>query len=58
MPSIELFPVVFNGKEYYEKDCDSVFLAFYNDIDMLKCSGGVYIGDGLNVYPDGSMDND
>lgn len=58
METEELFPVYFNEKEYFEKDCDDLFLAFYHDADMLNNSGGVYMGDGLCVYPDGSMDND
>jgi hypothetical protein len=30
MKEEKLFPVYFNGKKYYEKDCDDVFLAFYH----------------------------
>jgi len=52
----ELFPVYFNGKEYYEEDCDDVFLALYHSRESLNDLGGVYMGDGDSVYPDGSID--
>jgi hypothetical protein len=51
-----LFPVYFNGKEYYEKDCDDIFLSFYNCRESLNFLGGVYLSEGTWVYPDGSMD--
>ena len=53
-----LFPVYFKGKAYSKKDCDSVFLSFYHDEDALNGSGGVYMAEGMLVYPDGSMTSD
>lgn len=50
-----LFPVYFEGKKYFEKDCSDVFLAFYHSKDALNDSSGVYVGDGDWVYPDGSI---
>lgn len=52
-----LFPVLFNGEEYYEKDCDNIFLSFYHCIEALNGLGGVYLSEGTWVYPDGSMDD-
>ena len=56
MKKKSLFPVYFEGKEYYEKDCDDVFLAFYHCKETLNGANGVYVSEGLWVYPDGSMD--
>jgi|TARA_R110000868_G_scaffold165050_5_gene397994 hypothetical protein len=55
MENEKLFPVHFNGKKYYEKDCDDVFLAFYHCREALNGLGGVYLSEGTWVYPDGSM---
>jgi hypothetical protein len=52
-----LFPVYFNGKKYYEKDCDDVFLAFYHCKEALNEIGGVYLSEGTWIYPDGLMDD-
>ena len=54
----KLYPVNFNGKDYYEKDCDDVFLAFYHCKYSLNDLGGVYLSDGTWIYPDGSMSDD
>ena len=56
MKKESLFPVYFNGKKYFEKDCDDVFLSFYHCKEALNGLGGVYSSAGLWVYPDGSMD--
>lgn len=50
-----VFPVTFNGKQYYEKDCNDAFLAFYSEKEALNFEGGVYMAEGTWVYPDGSM---
>jgi hypothetical protein len=50
-----LFPVFYDGKQYYEKDCDDVFLSFYHCREALNYNGGVYMTEDLWVYPDGSM---
>jgi hypothetical protein len=50
-----LFPVLYEGKEYYEDDCDIMFLSFYHDRVSLTPSGGVYMAEGDFVYPDGSI---
>ncbi len=50
-----LFPVYYSGKEYYEKDCNAVFLAFYDCKEALNWANGVYVSEGIYVYPDGAM---
>jgi hypothetical protein len=57
MEKEKLFPVYFEGKKYYEKDCDDVFLAFYHCKEALNDLGGVYLSEDIWVYPDGSMDD-
>ena len=52
---INLFPVFFKGKKYFEKDCDDVFLAVYTCKEALNWEGGVYLSNDTWVYPDGSM---
>lgn len=51
----KLFPIYYNGKEYNEKDCDDIFLAYYNCKEALNFLGGVYLSEDVWVYPDGSM---
>lgn len=50
-----LFPVHFNGVDYFEEDCNDTFLSFYDCKDALNDLGGVYMFEGTWVYPDGSM---
>jgi len=57
MENEELFPVYFKGKKYYEKDCNDVFLALYDCREALSGWSGVYLSEGIWVYPDGSMDD-
>jgi len=57
-PDDDLFPVLFNGKQYTERMCDSLFLAFYYDRDSLRWDNSVYVGDGMSVYPDGTTTED
>ena len=52
----KLFPIYYKGKKYLKKDCDELFLAFYHSKLALGSSCGVYMGDKLWVYPDGSVD--
>lgn len=51
-----LFPVQFNDKNYYKKDCDEMFLSLYYTREALNDLGGVYMAEDLWIYPDGSMD--
>jgi len=50
-----MFPIEYNGKLWYEKDCNDVFLAFYNDSYSLTYDSTVYMMAGDYVYPDGKM---
>ena len=50
-----LFPITYNGKEYFKKDCDEMYLTFFNNVMALNQNGGVYISDGMWVYPDGTI---
>ena len=52
----DMFPVHYNGKDYTEEECSDTFLAFYNGRYSLNGLGGVYVAEGIWVYPDGSMD--
>ncbi|GGE27203.1 hypothetical protein [Psychroflexus planctonicus] len=51
----QLFPLTYKSKSYYEKDCDDVFLTFYFSPMALNHKNGVYMAEGLWVYPDGEM---
>jgi len=55
MKKESLFPVYYNHKPYYKKDCDQIFLDFYNCRESLNVNGGVYLSEDIWVYPDGSM---
>jgi hypothetical protein len=56
MKKEKLYPITYNGKRYYEEDCDEVFVCFYNDRYALNHLGGVYMSEGIWVYPDGQLD--
>ena len=49
------YPIEFNGKLYYEEDCDEMFNLIYAGAGTLMPGGGAYIGEGTYIYPDGSM---
>jgi len=51
-----LFPVHFDGNDYFKEDCSDTFLSFYDCRGALNNLGGVYMFEGMWVYPDGSMD--
>ena len=51
-----MFPIKYNGKLWYEEDCNDVFLAFYNCPLSLNNDCSVYMMGGDYVYPDGKMD--
>lgn len=50
-----MFPINYNGKLWHKKDCDDVFLAFYNNSYSLTTDCSVYMMAGDYVYPDGMM---
>jgi hypothetical protein len=51
-----LYPVRYNGKDWYEKDCDGIFVAMYHTRSALNGLGGVYLSEGDWVYPDGKIE--
>jgi hypothetical protein len=51
----DLYPIIFNGVLYFEKQCDELFVDFYTCKSALTEDGSVYISDGLYVYPDGTF---
>ena len=51
----ELYPIAYNGKLYNEEDCDDIFVAFYHCKEALNAECGVYLAEGIWVYPDVSM---
>ena len=48
-----LYPISYNGKQYYEEDCDDLFVSFYHDSYALNDDCMVYISDGLWISPSG-----
>jgi hypothetical protein len=50
----EMFPVSYKGKLWHEKDCNDVFLAFYNCPYSIAGDGGVYMFQGDYIFPDGT----
>ncbi len=54
--SEKLYPIIYNGEKYYEKDCDETFTCFYTCKEALNPEGGVYAYDGMIVYPDGTIE--
>ena len=53
-----LYPIEWNGKIWDEKDCDPVFVSFYNSPYALAYDGAVRIDSSMVVYPDGTMEED
>lgn len=52
----ELFPVIHQGKQWEKKECDTTFLCFYSTKISLNEDGGVYLSDGMWVYPSGLIE--
>lgn len=48
------FPFEFEGKVYYEKDCDKIFLQFYEGWFSLTPEG-CYVAEGIYILPNGKM---
>lgn len=49
----EIYPIMHNGKWYYEDDCDDIFTGFYSGPDSLGFNNSVYVADGMRICPDG-----
>jgi hypothetical protein len=52
------FPIMYDGFLYEKEDCDEDFLDLYEGKFMLNCDGGIYLSDGLYLYPDGSTSSE
>jgi len=52
----DLYPIEYEGKLYYEKDCDPVFVGYYQTRFGLNALGGVYLCNDDWVYPDGTIE--
>lgn len=52
----ELYPIYYDGVWWYEEDCDDVFVCFYHDRYSLNFEMGVYVAEGIWVYPDGKKE--
>lgn len=47
------FPIMYKGREWYEKDCSDIFLCFYSGQDSLSWDQSVYVSEGMRITPDG-----
>jgi len=54
----KMYPIYYNDYWWYEKNCDSVFVACYSCIEALRDDCAVYVGDGSWVFPDGTFEHD
>jgi hypothetical protein len=50
-----LWPVEYNDKLWYEKDCDELYVDMYEFRLQLNSEGGIYLSEDIWIYPDGSM---
>lgn len=49
----EMYPIMYKGREWYEEDCDDVFLCFYTCKQSLGWDKSVYVAEGERIFPDG-----
>ncbi len=55
MQNRKLYPILYMGINYTEETINDVFDAFYHSISCVRDDGGIYMFEGMVVYPDGSM---
>jgi hypothetical protein len=55
MKDKNIWPVIFNNKAWYEKDCDKLFTDIYEFREQLNYDGGIYMSEGICLYPDGTF---
>lgn len=53
-----LYPITYNGRNWEEAECDSIYRSFFTCREAMRDDGSVYVGDGTSVYPDGTFTND
>ena len=51
-----LYPIKYEDRLWYQKDCDEIFVNNYHTVWSLSVDGGVYLAEGLWVYPDGKIE--
>lgn len=51
----DLYPIYYDGVWWNEEDCDDIFISFYHGRYCLNSEMGVYVSEGIWVYPDGEM---
>lgn len=56
MKDEKLYPIYYEGIYWKEEDCDDIFTSFYHDRESLNFEMGVYVSEGIWVYPDGKME--
>lgn len=47
------FPIMYKGREWYEADCNDIFLCFYTCPESLSWDQSVYVAEGERICPDG-----
>ena len=52
----ELWPVEYNDKLWYEKDCGEIFKSFYHTRFALRVDGAVYGFNGGWIFPDDTIE--
>lgn len=53
----DLYPIEYHYRLWYEEDCNDVFVSCYHSRQDINCEGGVYIAEGIWIYPDGRFEN-
>lgn len=48
------FPIMYDGFLYEKEDCHQDFLELYEGKFMLQSDGGIYITEGMCIFPDGT----
>ena len=57
MKEESIWPVLYNGKKWYEKDCDELYVSMYEFREQLNLESGIYLTEGICLYPDGTYGN-
>jgi hypothetical protein len=52
------YPINWDGKEYFSRDVHQDFCDAYTEASQLRFDMGIYLNDGVVIYPDGSMQDE
>lgn len=55
MKDLEIWPVKYNDKLWYESDCDELYVNMYEFREQLNSDSGIYLAEDMWIYPDGSI---